>query len=56
MIPSPSLPYPLQVYKNAEAAAAHREFAHFKLWTDFKVCSGRVRLSMTCAAQRARCQ
>ena len=26
-----------QVYKDAAAAAAHRDFPHFKLWTDFKV-------------------
>ena len=26
-----------EVYKDAAAAAAHRDFPHFKLWTDFKV-------------------
>lgn len=25
-----------QVYVNAAAAEAHRDFPHFKLWTDFK--------------------
>mmetsp|Transcript_364 Transcript_364/g.742 ORF Transcript_364/g.742 Transcript_364/m.742 type:complete len:155 (+) Transcript_364:42-506(+) len=25
-----------EVYKDAAAAAAHRDFPHFKLWTDFK--------------------
>ena len=28
-----------EVYKDAAAAAAHRDFPHFKLWTDFKVCA-----------------
>jgi autoinducer 2-degrading protein len=28
-----------EVYKDAAAAAAHRDYPHFKLWTDFKVCA-----------------
>ena len=31
-----------EVYKDAEAAAAHREYAHFKLWTDFKVRTSQI--------------
>ena len=35
--PARALSLPLhQVYVNAEAAEAHRDYPHFKLWTDFK--------------------
>lgn len=37
-----------EVYKNAEAAAAHRDYPHFKLWTDFKVCATGEPASATC--------
>ena len=37
-----------EVYKNAEAAAAHRDYPHFKLWTDFKVCATGEQASATC--------
>jgi quinol monooxygenase YgiN len=29
-----------EVYKDAEAAARHREYPHFKVWTDFKTSGG----------------
>ena len=35
-------------YKNAEAAAEHRDYPHFKLWTDFKVCATGEQASATC--------
>jgi len=37
-----------EVYKNAEAAAEHRDYPHFKLWTDFKVCATGQQASATC--------
>ena len=37
-----------EVYKNAEAAAEHRDYPHFKLWTDFKVCATGEPASATC--------
>ena len=37
-----------EVYKNAEAAAEHRDYPHFKLWTDFKVCATGKPASATC--------
>lgn len=29
-----------EVYVDADAAARHREFPHFKVWTDFKASGG----------------
>ena len=37
-----------EVYKNAEAAAEHRDYPHFKLWTDFKVCATGEQASAIC--------
>ena len=31
-----------EVYKDADAAARHREQPHFKVWTDFKASGGVV--------------
>jgi quinol monooxygenase YgiN len=31
-----------EVYVDAEAAARHREYAHFKVWSDFKASGGVV--------------
>eukprot|EP00392_Amoebophrya_sp_AT5.2_P009828 g9856.t1 len=31
-----------EIYKNADALAAHRETPHFKLWADFKASGGVV--------------
>ena len=31
-----------EVYRDAEAAASHREQPHFKVWSDFKASGGVV--------------